>query len=106
MKPPLNNVAYLVSTTRNAYGDYTLSTEAKIPCHFREITGLSTTANNEVVVSDAMAWFEADSEVVKGSILRIEDTYYRVERLTKARPLYNVNVRFIKTELLKYGEIS
>lgn len=106
MKPPMHNTAYKVTTTRNAYGDYVSSTETELACHFREITYQVTNQSNEVIDADAMAWFEPDSGVVKGDILKIEDTYWRVERVTNARRLRNPEVQFIKTELLKYGSIS
>lgn len=106
MKPPMLHTAYKVTTTRNAYGDFIPGAETELVCHFRDITQTSTNVSNEVVDSDAMAWFEPDSGVEKQDIIRINGTLYRVERVTKARRLRNPNVLFIKTDLLKYGAIS
>lgn len=100
------HTAYKVSYTRNAYGDYLTTTEIYVKCHFREINQLVTDNNDQTVQSDAMAWFEPDSGIDKGSILHIEGEYYRVERIIKARKLHNPNVQFLKCELLKYGIIS
>jgi predicted nuclease of restriction endonuclease-like RecB superfamily len=105
MKPPMLHTAYKATTTRNAYGDYVSTGETALACHFREITNVLTELD-EVIQSDAMAWFEPDSGVEKLDILKIYGTYYRVEKVTKARRLRNPNVLFIKTELLKYGAIS
>lgn len=100
------NTAYKVTTTRNSYGDYVTGAEVTLPCHFRYITSQITGDSNETIQSDAMAWFEPDSGIVKENILRIDGEYFRVERVTKARRLRNPTVLFIKTDLLKYGAIS
>jgi len=102
----MNFTAYKVTTTRNAYGDYFSSEETAVKCHFRYITEQVTSSNNEQIQSDAMAWFEPDSGVDRGTILKFEDEYFRVERVTKARKLRDPNVQFIKTELIKYRVIS
>ena len=105
MKPPLNFIAYKVTTTRNAYGDYVASGEVELPCHWRSITDLVSDAP-EQINSDAMAWFEPDSGVVKGDIIKFQGTHYKIERLTEAHTLEDDNIEFIKVELLKYGSIS
>lgn len=105
MKPPMIHTAYQVTKTRNAYGDYTASTETALPCHFRYITE-QVTDNNEQINSDAMAWFEADSGVDRKDIIKFEGEFFRVERVIKARRLREQAVQFIKVELLKYGVIS
>lgn len=104
--PPMFHTAYKVTSSRNAYGDYTSSGETTLKCHFRVINGLVTGGANEEIQSDALAWFEPDSGVVKGDIIKFEGTHYRVERLTEARRLRNTSILFIKTDLLKYGVIS
>lgn len=106
MKPPMYNTAVKYAHTRNAYGDYTLSTTTTLPCHFRYITEQVTTTSSEAVQSDAMAWFEPDSGVVKGDILLIENEHFRAERIIHARKLRDNNVQFIKVYLSKYGLIS
>ena len=100
------HTAYKVTTTRNAYGDFTATGSTALPCHFRYITEQLTGINNESINSDAMAWFEPDSGVVKEDILMIDDEHFRVEKVTKARRLRDPAVQFIKVELLKYGVIS
>jgi hypothetical protein len=106
MKPAMRHTAYKVSTTRNAYGDYVAGSQTALPCHFRYITSLITTTASEALQSDAMAWFEADSAVVKGDVLLIDDDGFRVERVTKARRLRDTTVLFLKVDLVKYGVIS
>lgn len=104
--PPMLHTAYKVTTTRNAYGDYVASGTTPLPCHWRSITMVSTNSSNEQIDSDAMAWFEPDSGVVKGDLIKFEGEHYRVERLTEARRLRDPKVVFIKCEMLKYGAIS
>lgn len=105
MQPPMLHTAYKVTTTRNAYGDYVASGTTTLRCHFRYITALQI-QNNEVVQSDAMAWFEADSGIVKGDIVTIDDEHFKVEKVIHARRLRSTAVQFIKTELVRYGRIS
>lgn len=106
MKPPMLHTAYKVTTTRNAYGDFVASTSTAIPCHFRYITEQVSSSANEMIQSDAMAWFDANSGIEKEDILRIDDEHFRVERVTKARRLRDPTVLFLKVSLLKYGVIS
>lgn len=105
MSPPMLHIAYKVVMTSNAYGDKIAGGETALKCHFREITS-EVTQNNEQIDSDAMAWFEPDSGIEKGDVVKFEGTHYRVERVTKARRLRSKAVLFIKVELLKYGKIS
>lgn len=105
MMPPMMHTAYKVTTTRNAYGDYTASGTTALKCHFRYITE-QVTDNNEQIQSDAMGWFEPDSGVVKGTLIKFEGEHYRVERVIKARRLRDSSTIFLKVELLKFGQIS
>jgi hypothetical protein len=79
--------------------------ETALPCHFRDVTDVITDMN-EVIHSDAMAWFEPDSGIVKNDIVKINGTHYLVERVIQARRLRSTAVQFIKTELRVYGTIS
>lgn len=105
MKPPMLHTAYKANTSRNAYGDYSFTTGTALACHFRYITDL-VTGDNQQIQSDALAWFMPDSGVVKGDIIKFDNEYWMVERVTKARKLRDPNVQFIKCELFKYGVIS
>lgn len=105
--PPMHHTAYKISVTRNKYGDYVTSdSETTLKCHFRYITDVTIGSNSEAYESDAMAWFEPDSGVEKEDLIRINDQYWRVEKVTEARRLRNPTVLFIKTELVKYRTIS
>ncbi|RLA58673.1 MAG: hypothetical protein DRR04_10380 [Gammaproteobacteria bacterium] len=105
MKPPMLHTAYKVSSSRNAYGDYVAGAETTLICHWRDITNLIQEAN-EQIQSDAMAWFEPDSGVVKGDIIKFEGNHYVAIRITRARKLRETPVQFLKVELQKYGAIS
>lgn len=106
MKPPMNQVAYLQTVSRNAYGDFSTDDETSLSCHFREINETVILGQNEQTQSDAMAWFNPNSGVDKGSIIKITDEFYRVERVIKARTLHSSAIQFIKCYLIKHGAIS
>lgn len=97
--------AYKLTTTRNKYGDFTSTASVALPCHFREITA-EIDGNAESTQSDAMAWFEPDSGVARNDLLAFDGQHYKVERIVKARKLYDSSVQFIKVYLIKYGTIS
>lgn len=105
MMPPMLHKAYKVTTTRNAYGDFTASGETALNCHFRYITE-QVSGNNETIQSDAMAWFEPDANINRKDIIKFDGEHFRVERVIKARKLRDPTIQFIKVELLKYGVIS
>lgn len=106
MKPPMLHTAYLVATTRNAYGDYAPGSEVAYKCHARIITEGVTASNNETIQSDAMFWFESDTPCPENSIWKFRGEHYRVERRVEARRLRDPSIQFIKCEMLKYGVIS
>jgi hypothetical protein len=106
MKPPMRHTAYKVTSTRNAYGDYVAGAKTAIVCHFRNVSNIVTTNGSEAFQSDAMAWFEPDSGIVKNDVLIIDDDGWIVERVIKARKLRDSSVQFIKVDLMKYGVIS
>jgi len=103
--PPMNQTAYLVTTTRSAYGTQTASGETALRCRFRYITQVNLN-NIETTDADAMAWFEPDSGVDLHSIIKFDGTHWRVERVTKPVDFETPNVHFIKVDLIKYGVIS
>ena len=106
MKPPMLYTAYILATDRNKYGDYIDTVETAVKCHFRVINELQHSTASDQIQSDAMGWFEPDSGVVKGTIVKFEGTHYKVEQLIEARKLRDPNVQFLKTRMMKYGPIS
>lgn len=101
------HTAYKVNTSRNAYGDYVSdSTTTATPCHFRYITKEISGATDEVVSSTAMVWFMPDENVDKGDVIKVDDEYFKIESIIKARRLRNPAVLFLKCSLVKYGFIS
>lgn len=106
MRPPMFQTAFKQNYTRNAYGDFSTTTETELICHFRRRDDQVSGTGNETIQSDAMAWFEPDSGVQKEDILKINGEFYRVERIIEARKLRDPELQFIKTELLRYGTIS
>jgi len=106
MKPPMLHAIFKATKTRNEYGDLVGTALTQLSCHFRYITDQVSGGSNETINSDAMAWFEPDSGIERRDILRFDNEYFRVERVTKARRLRETNVQFLKCELLKYGAIS
>lgn len=99
--------AYKVTSSRNAYGDLVASGETAIKCNWRKINRQVVGNNNETYQSDAMGWFEQDSGVQKGDIIKFDGEHYRVEKRVEAtKRLRGGITEFIKTEMSLYGVIS
>lgn len=94
--------AYKVTKTRTKYGDYSGASETAINCKFRVNTMLYDAGNADVSESDAMAWFEPDSGIVKGDVIKYDDVLYKVERLIEARKLHTTDVQFLKAEMNRF----
>ena len=101
----LNQTCELVTTSHNKYGEQTYESSEEIACKFREITEVSKFSNREDIQADALLWVEPETDINRGSIVKVEDQYYRVERLTKARK-NTETVQFIKCLLEKHKEVS
>lgn len=94
--------AYKVSKTRNKYGDLVGSSETAITCKFRVNNMLVETGNSNTYESDALAWFNSDSGVEEGDVIKYDNIFYKVERKIEARKLHSTTVQFIKVELNRY----
>ena len=95
----LVQTCYIVTTTRNTYGDYVLSSTTQEACRFRYITTTRRESHNEVDDSDAMIWLIPSTVARVRSIIKFEDVYYQVERINKARKLGSDTVEFVKCDL-------
>lgn len=97
--PPMNQTCEIVSTTRNAYGDYQETQSVSSKCHLRYITTVRRSSNGEEVQSDAMLWLPTDTQVDAGDIVHCDDTKFQVDRVNRARDLYSPIVHFLKCDL-------
>lgn len=95
--------ASLITTSINKYGDQVLVSTKDIQCRFRWITELQNPGNREELSSDALLWADSDQSIAEGTIIKVDDTYFRVNRVTKARRLRGDQVYFIKCLLDKYA---
>lgn len=99
-----NQQAYIINTTTNKFGDQKESSRTSELVRFRYITELDQVNNREGVNSpQATIWLRAEASVSEGSIIYLEDddSYWRVERLTKARKM-DKTVHFLKAFVQKH----
>lgn len=104
----LVQTAYLITATRNKYGDIEFGAQTELACLYRDISLLDiNVVNREEVDVDGIFWFKADSGVEQGSVILFEGVYYRVERIVKARRRVADNsLQFIKCEVLRQRQVS
>lgn len=105
-RPEMHFTATKQIYSRNAYGDKIVSSTADYPCHFRDITSVNYNSDNEVALSDAMAWFMPDAPIDKDDIVKIDSRYWTVKKCNPAHDLDSGAVEFIKVYLDVYGVIS
>ncbi len=101
----LNQTATTLTTARNKYGDQEYTNGANEACRFREITATDRVNNREDIKADAMIWVEPTSSLVEGTIVRVNDKFYRVMQVTKARKM-DATIRFLKCTLEKYFDVE
>ena len=116
MKPEMNQTIILVSVETNEYGDVVSddpTTNLVLTGKFRYITDIkSNRSNMEEVDSEAMAWFNpfrsggVTPTVVKGNVIFADDTYFRIEKIIKARDFSSGPIHFLKCFLSKFNVVS
>jgi hypothetical protein len=96
---------YLVDTCEvyqtafDVYGDHVTTTHTDVPCRFRYITSIRRGSNEETNDTDAMIWFSANQNVARGTVLKYDGYFYKIERMTKAMRLGQTKVQFLKCDL-------
>ena len=104
----LDQEATIITTTTNKYGDQMPESGDTLLCRFRYITGVERNLNQEAMLSEAMVWFEPDADISEATILLIESSYWRIDKLVRARRFDKANV-FLKAFVTRHelaGEFS
>jgi hypothetical protein len=99
----MNQDGKIVTTSRDKHGDQVVTEETDIKLRFRYITDVDRNTNREGLGSEAMIWLSPDLAVVEGTILFAEDTYWRVQKLVKARRMSGSQVQFLKAFVNKHA---
>lgn len=100
----LNQDGKIVTTTKDKHGDQVKTSEASVKCKFRYITQVDKNVSREGLdSSDAIIWFEPTENVIEGSIIKVDDSYWRVDKLVKARRLSGNTVEFLKAFVKKHS---
>ena len=99
----LNQEASIITVTTAKHGDQVGSTESTVPCRFRYVTEVDKSVNREEIgTADAIVWLETDSGVAEGDILKVEDLYWRVDKLVRARKMSGGTIEFLKAYVKKH----
>lgn len=96
-----NQTAYIINTAKNKYGDQKETTRTEVLVRFRYLTEIDRASQSESVMSDAMIWFASDANVSEGTIVLVDGTYWRIDRLIKARKM-DSEVQFLKALVEKH----
>lgn len=100
----LQQNATIITTQTDGYGDQVPIIGETILCRFRYITELDRRGHAEMVdtTNDAIIWFESTAPVLEGTIVLVDESYWRITRLVKARRLSGSSIEFIKTFVKKH----
>jgi len=89
--------AKIIVTSKDKYGDQKQTSQASINCRFRYITEVDKGVNREGMEAfDAIVWVAPETAIEEGTILQIEDKYWRVNRLVRARRMTDSTIQFLK----------
>ena len=99
----MTQVGTIYTQTKDKHGDYSLTNGTAVNCRFRYITGIEKGQNKEDIISEAIIWLEPTVTVVEGSIIQVEDKYWRVKTLVRARKMSGTTVEFFKCFVDKYA---
>lgn len=103
----LNQDAEILEITTDKHGDQVLGDSEDVKCRFRYVTELDKASNREgLTTADAIVWFEPDVTVQEGSIIKVENKYWRIDRLIKARKLENSTIYFLKAFVKAHAGID
>lgn len=97
----LNQEAVVYETETDKYGDQKSVSSQTLPCRFRYITNVDRNVQAESMGSEAMIWFEPTAEVAEATIVQIDNGYWRIDKLVKARRASN-DVLFLKAFVTKH----
>lgn len=100
-----DQVAVIVTTETDKYGDQKSVSNESIACRFRYITGVEKNLSAEALNSEAMVWFEPDANISEANILLIEGSYWRIDKLVKARR-FDKEVQFLKAFVTKHELVT
>lgn len=103
----LNQDAQVITTIKDKHGDQVIDSSIDTLCRFRYITDLDKGPNREgVTSSEAIIWFEPTENIVEGNIVKVDDKYWRVSKLIKARRMSGSNVEFLKAFVNKHEPVE
>jgi hypothetical protein len=106
MKPPMLQSARIIGQAgRNEFGDLVQSgSDTVIACRYRAAATYSRGANREDDSSDGTLWANPDAPLAVNAVVVVEDEYFRVTQVIKARDFDSTTVHFLKCQLERFKE--
>ena len=99
-----NEDGQIIHTETNKHGDQKVVSTEEVKLKFRYITELDKATNRESVMasSDAIIWVDPSLDVDEGSIFYVEEKYWRVDKLVRAKRITGNGVLFLKCFVNKH----
>lgn len=98
----LNQTAKVVTTTTDKHGDQIAGDSIIVNCRFRYYTAIDRGVSAEDLLgNNAIIWFNPSTAVEEGSIIQVDDKYWRIDKLVKARRM-GATVEFLKAYVKKH----
>lgn len=90
----------LVTQAENDYGDTIEGVTQTLPCRWRDITLVRRGNHEDTSDASSLVHFPPTAPVHRGATLKYQGEYYQVEKITFARRLGEMEVQFIKCEVI------
>jgi len=97
-------VAYKITTTRNEFGERIETSEAEFRCLFKQIDGYDRNNKMEFANCDSMIWAGPGDGLTEGTLVKIDDTLYLIDKVTKAKRIGSTIAQFVKCGLIRQAE--
>lgn len=100
----LTQNATIFETETDRHGDQQVTSSVSEKVRFRYITEIDKGNYSEgLSTADAMIWLKQDTAAKEASIIYVDNKYWRVDKLIKARRLTNPTVLFNKALVTAYS---
>lgn len=100
----LTQNALILETITDRHGDQQVVDSTTENVRFRYITEINKGNMAEgLSTADAIIWFKSNTVAKESSIVYVDNKYWRVDKLVKARRLSNSNVLFNKAYVTAYA---
>jgi hypothetical protein len=96
--------AYIITNTRNEFGERIETARTEFKCLLKEIDGYDRNNKMEFANCDSMIWAAPGLGLDRGTLVKIDDTTYLIDKITIAKRPGSQIAQFVKCGLIRQAE--